>query len=73
MKKLRYLFAALAILLSNIMCAVVAYNYCDLVWAGQYAGFSAPAGTAFLLAIPYGVGIAVCSVLAWVFHRKAQG
>ena len=33
MKKYRYLvnlFAALAILLSNVMCAAVAYNYCTL-------------------------------------------
>ena len=27
-KNLVYLFAALAILLANVMCAAVAYNYC---------------------------------------------
>ena len=50
MKKYRYLvnlFAALAILLSNVMCAAVAYNYCTLQWCGQYAGCSAPANIAF--------------------------
>ena len=30
MKKLSYLFIAIAILLSDIMCFVVAYNYRDI-------------------------------------------
>ena len=75
MKKYRYLvnlFAALAILLSNVMCAAVAYNYCTLQWCGQYAGCSAPADTAFLLCIPYGVGIIICVVLAGFFNKKYQ-
>ncbi len=32
MKKLSIIFSVLAILLSDIMCAVVAYNYCALEW-----------------------------------------
>lgn len=69
-KRLTYLFAALAVLLSNVMCAVVAYNYASLWWCGQYAGCSAPANTAFLLCFPYGVGIVVCVALAWFFGRR---
>lgn len=69
-KRLTYLFAALAVLLSNVMCAVVAYNYASLWWCGQYAGCSAPADTAFLLGFPYGVGIVVCVALAWFFGRR---
>lgn len=69
-KHLTYLFAALAVLLSNVMCAVVAYNYATLWWCGQYAGCSAPADTAFLLCIPYGIGIAVCVALVWFFGRR---
>lgn len=75
MKKYRYLvnlFAALAILLSNVMCAAVAYNYCTLQWCGQYAGCSAPAGTAFLLCIPYGIGVLICAASAWLFNVKSQ-
>ena len=75
MKKYRYLvnlFAALAILLSNVMCAAFAYNYCTLQWCGQYAGCSAPANIAFLLCIPYGVGIIICVVLARFFNKKYQ-
>ena len=71
MKKLYIIFGVLAVLLSDIMCAVVAYNYCDMLWGGQYAGYSAPAGTAFVYAIPFVIGIIVCVVLAIVFRRKA--
>ena len=71
MKKLSVLFGALAVLLSDVMCAVVAYNYCNLIWGGRYAGYGAPAGTAFLYAVPYGIGIIVCVVLARVFRKKA--
>ena len=71
MKKLSIIFGVLAVLLSDIMCAVVSYNYCDLLWGRQYAGYSAPASTAFVYAIPFVIGIIVCVVLAIVFRRKA--
>ena len=71
-KCLTYLFTTLAILLSNVMCVTVAYNYCTLQWCGQDKGCSAPADTAFLLCIPYGVGMIICVVLAWFFAKKHQ-
>lgn len=71
-KGLTCLFAALAVLLSNVMCAAVAYSYCTLQWCGQYGGCSAPAGTAFLLCIPYGAGVIICIILAWFFAQKRQ-
>ena len=46
MKKLSYLFGALAVLLSQVMCAVVAYGYCDMLWGIRYACYSAPASVA---------------------------
>lgn len=70
MKTLSILFGSLAVLLSDIMCAVVAYSYCTLKWGGQYACYSAPASTAFLLAIPYGIGIIICTLLAVFFYKK---
>ena len=70
MKKRSIIFGVLAVLLSDIMCAVVAYNYCNLLWGGQYAGYSAPANTAFLYAIPFAIGIVVCVALALVFRKK---
>ena len=56
---LAYIFAALAILLSNVMCATVAYSYCSLEYCGRYLGCSAPPDTAFLYCIPYGAGIII--------------
>ncbi len=72
MKKLSIIFGVLAVILSDIMCAVVAYNYCDLLWGIEYEGYSAPASTAFVYAIPYGIGIIVCLVLAVVFYKKSK-
>ena len=42
MKTISNLFLILAVLLSDVMCAVVAYNYCDMMWGIKYAGYSAP-------------------------------
>ncbi len=75
MKKFRYLyymFAGLAVLLSNAMCAVVAYNYCSMQWGIRYACYSAPASVAFLLGVPYVIGIAICVMLSCFFRRKWQ-
>ena len=70
-RTLGFIFAALAILLSDVMCAVVGYSYSNMLWGIQYAGYSAPANTAFLLAIPYAVGIVICVIVSYVFFRKA--
>lgn len=75
MKKYKFLtclFAVLAVLLSKVMCAAVAYNYCTLQWGARYEGCSAPADTAFLLCIPYGIGIVICVMIAWLFNKKYQ-
>ena len=71
MKKLSTCFWVLAALLSDVMCAVVAYNHCDMVWGIQYASYSAPAWVAFLTAIPFAVGIVVCIALALFFKKKS--
>ena len=63
-------FGVLAVLLSDVMCAVAAFNYCDMLWGIRYAGYSAPANTAFLTAVPYVIGIIVCVILAVFFRRK---
>ena len=72
MKKLSAVLWILAALLSDIMCAVTAYNYCDLQWGGKYAGYSAPASIAFLYAIPFVLGIIVSIVLAIICGKKAM-
>ena len=71
MKTLSSVFWILAVLLSDVLCAVVAYTYCDMKWGIQYAGYSAPAWTALLTGIPYAVGIATCVILAIFFTKKS--
>lgn len=75
MKRFRTLtvtFIVAAIILSNIMCANVAFEYCNMLWGIKYAGYSAPANVAFLFAIPYVIGILICLVLAYVFWRRSN-
>ena len=71
MKALSAIFCVFAVLLSDVMCAVAAYNYCDIIWGIQYAGYSAPASVAFFTAIPYAIAMIVCIVLAIFFKKKA--
>lgn len=70
MKKLCYLFTTLAIILSDIMCFIVAFNYRDMLCAIEHKGFSAPAEIAFLYAIPFILGIFICIVFAIKFNKK---
>jgi len=66
------IFATAAILLSNVMCAVVAYSYCDMLYGGEFKGYSAPAWVAFFYAIPYAAAIILCVIVALVFNKKAK-
>jgi len=63
-------FVLVALILSHVMCASVAFAYCNMLWGIQYAGYSAPAGVAFLLILPYMLGIIAALVMAYVFWRK---
>ena len=72
MKKLSYLFIAIAILLSNIMCSVVAFNYRDMLCGIEHLGYSAPASVAFLSAIPFGIGIIICAVVAYTIYKMSK-
>ena len=71
MAVLSTVFKLLAVLLSDVMCAVVAFNYCDMLWGIKYAGYSAPANAALLTAIPYVIGIIVCVILAVFYSKKS--
>ncbi len=72
MEKISKCFALLAILLTNIMVAVVAFGYARMLCGIEHSCYSAPAEVAFLYAIPYGIAIAVCVFLAWHFHARAK-
>ena len=69
MKKLSTIFAALAILLTNIMCFVVTYNCTALRYV---PGISAPWGTGLFFAIPFAVGIIACSVVSYIAKKKSE-
>lgn len=73
MKKLFILFTALAIILSDVMCATVASIYTDVCWGMKYAGYSAGPDIAFVIAIPFLIAIVICVILAIVFYRKYKG
>ena len=70
MKKASLLLIGLAILLLDVMCAVVAFNYGKMLWGIENAGYSAPANIAFLWAIPFLVAIAICIGLAVIIQKK---
>ncbi len=70
MKKISFLFICFAILLSDMMCAVVAFNYGKMLWGTENAGYSAPAQTAFLWAIPFLIGIVICIIVAVIAYKR---
>lgn len=70
MRTLSKVFFVLAFLLSGAMCAVVAYSYCDMTRGIRYAGYSAPAWTAFMAVIPFAIAIAVCIGIARHLKRR---
>ena len=70
MKKISNIFIVWAVIISDVMCAVVGYNYVTMQWGIKYAGYSAPASTAFLYAIPFVVGVIVCAILAIRFRKN---
>ena len=61
-----------ALILSHIMCIHIAYTYCDMLWGVEYAGYSAPAGVAFVLLIPYMVGVMIALLAALLLLKKAN-
>jgi len=69
MKKLSTIFAALAILLTNIMCVVVTYNCTVLRYA---PGNSAPWSVGLLFAVPFVIGIIPCSVVSFIAKKKSE-
>ena len=72
MKKLSCVCFALAVLLSDVMCWVVGYRYSDMLWGILYACYSAPAWTAWLTALPFLAGIALCAALGAYLRRKSR-
>ncbi len=67
MKKLSMIFAALAILLTNIMCIVVTYN-CTVLSCVPNNG--APWYVGLLFGVPFVIGIIACSIISYIAKKK---
>ena len=72
MKKISNIFGLLAILLTNVMVAVVAYNYGAMKIGVEYGGYSAPAYLVFLYVVPFLIGILACIVVAVRFKKNGR-
>ena len=70
MKKVSSLLSVAALVLSHLMCIVVAYHYRDMLCGIQHSCYSAPASVAFLHIIPFGIGIMICLTIAYLLRRK---
>ena len=70
--KLSTAFAALAILLTNVMCVVVT-NVCTSGYhAAKHHLTSAPWEVGLLFIIPFAIGIIACSVVSYVAKKKGK-
>ena len=70
MKKTSRIFIILALILSHLMCIVVASNYTSMLCGIEHQGFSAPASTSFIYAVPFIIGIVICVAFALFFKKK---
>ena len=72
MKKTSKFLLALAALLCNAMCAVVAFNWASQHCAILHGGASAPEWVIFYLAIPFLLPIAACIIAVILLERKKK-
>lgn len=72
MKTLSRIFAALSILLTNIMCIVVTNLCTSSYYQGMYGLTSAPWEVGLLFIIPFAIGIIACSVVAYIANKKTK-
>lgn len=67
-------FVVLSLLSTHVMCAVVAYNYCNLSWGMRYEGWSAGPSVAYITGLPFLLVAIVCAVAAvWIHRRSRKG
>lgn len=66
------LLIILTLILSNIMCAVVGYNWAFMECGIHYQGYSAPAYTALLSGLPYFVALLCCIIFTIIVHKRMK-
>lgn len=72
MKVLSFVCALLAVLLSDVMCVVVTYEYCIIYFGMKYEGYSASPEIVLVLLIPFLLCIAFLLVASISLRHKAQ-
>ena len=72
MKKISSIFGLLAVLLTNVMVAVIAYNYGVMKAGTEYGGYSAPENSVLLYAVPFLIGIIACIAAAVHFKKTSE-
>ncbi len=68
----RRVFLALAVLISDVGCAVVAYQYSALVQCSRFGYCSAPPSVALWYAVPFALGIGLCILAAGLLGRSSR-
>jgi hypothetical protein len=73
-KILSIVLIAIAVILSNIMCAVVAFNYSRILCEIKYTepAYSYGPGVAYLRSFPYVVAILVLIIMSCVLWKKSK-
>ena len=72
MKTISRLFLLIAVILSHIMYAVVAYSWGKMDWHIKVGGAGAPVERAYLHAIPFVIGIVLCLIGVFYFKKKSR-
>ena len=66
------IFAALAVLITNVMCVVVTNICTSGYFAAKYHLTSAPWEVGLLFIIPFAIGIMACSIVSYIAKKKEK-
>lgn len=74
-KAIAWILVILAVLTTDVMCAAVGYNYCNLLWGMRYGHWSAGPSVAFFLCVLFmavAILFAVGAALAYSKYKKGD-
>ena len=58
--------------LSNVMCAVISYNWASMECGIRHLGYSAPAYVALFSGVPYFVALLCCIIFAILIGKNKK-